>query len=121
MQKFDEVEIPPEFHAFGMKWMEQENKKDATGSADLRTNLQKELESSGATIDGLIDMRARHELDEENYKRRLESAERDKARVANLLKDIDQQSDASLREVADDTFRFVEYAKDKFEKKEAPS
>ena len=59
-------------------------------------------------------MRARQELDEDNYKRRLENAERDKARVAGLIKDIDNQSDASIREATDDAFRFVEYAKEKF-------
>lgn len=114
IKKFDDVEIPEEFHAFGMKWMEQENKKDVKDSANLRANLQKELDGFTVTIDGLIDMRARHELDEENYKRRLESAERGKARVAGLIKDLEQQTDTSLQEAANDAFRFVEYAREKF-------
>ena len=57
--KLDEVEVPEELHAFAVKWSASENKKEAGNDDDLRANLAKELATCEATIDGLIDMRAR--------------------------------------------------------------
>jgi hypothetical protein len=114
IKKIDEVEIPEEFHSFGMKWMENENKKDTSDHGKLKTNLEAELENCMATLDGLIDMRARGELDEESYKRRHENTQKERSRITGLIKDIENQSDASVTEATNDAFHFVEYAKKKF-------
>jgi site-specific DNA recombinase len=111
--KLDEVEVPEELHAFALKWTESENKKEAGNDEDLLANLTKELATCEATIDGLIDMRARHEIGEDDFKRRHENAQKEKARVKNLIEDLAQADDASLAEATSDAYRFVAYAKKK--------
>jgi hypothetical protein len=111
--KLDEVEVPEEPHAFAVKWSASENKKEAGNDDDLRANLAKELATCEATIDGLIDMRARHEIGEDDFKRRNENAQKEKARIKGLIADFVQEDDASLAEAVSDAYRFVAYAKKK--------
>lgn len=113
IQKLDELEIPEEFHGYAMRWMEKENKKDAQNTGTLFSKIQKEYSECEITIDGLIDMRARKELGEEDYKRRLSEAYKNKARLKGLMTEVEGKM-AGSTEAADDTFQFVEHAKDKF-------
>lgn len=112
-QKLGEIEIPEEFHDFGMRWMETENKKQAQNTGNILSKLQKDYLECKATIDGLIDMRARKELGEDDYKRRLSEAQKDKARLEGLTRDVGGQIDGWIATV-NDGFQFVEHAKEKF-------
>ncbi len=113
IEKLDEVEIPEEFHDFGMKWMQTENKKQSENMGNVLNKIQKDYSECKTTIDGLIDMRARKELGEDDYKRRLSEAQKNKARLESLLRDLEAQIDGWV-ETANDAFHFVERAKDKF-------
>ncbi|MDO8557042.1 MAG: recombinase family protein [Candidatus Jorgensenbacteria bacterium] len=113
IQKLDDLEIPEEFHNFGLKWMEMENKKQAKNTSDILSKLQRDYNECKVTIDGLIDMRARKELSEDDYRRRLFEAQKEKARLEGLTRDIGNQIDGWIA-TANDSFQFVEHAKEKF-------
>jgi site-specific DNA recombinase len=107
------LSIPAELHEFAMKWFRKENEKVGNERQDILKNAQKAYEGTMTTINGLIDMRARGEIDEENYRSRMESLKRDKSRLEALTADIGSQAERWMT-IADDAFTFVERALDKF-------
>ena len=109
----DNLEIPQELHEFGMKWMREENRKQSGNVEVLLVNLQKEYKECVAIIDGIIDMRARKEINEEDYKRRMADAQKEKTRLEELLNDTGDQVNKWI-ETANEAFEFVEHAKEKF-------
>lgn len=111
----DELEIPQEFHDFAMTWMQKEDNIEANNDGQIIRNLEKESEKQTITIDGLIDMRARGEIDEESYQRRLVAARSEKSRLQGILHNNKGQGENPM-EAAQDGFAFVEEAKQKFKK-----
>jgi predicted nuclease with TOPRIM domain len=77
------------------------------------TNLQKDYKDCVAVVDGLIDMRAREELNKEDFQRRMEDAQKEKKRLEELLADTGDQIDKRIK-FANEAFEFVEHAMLKF-------
>jgi chlorite dismutase len=98
-----------------MKWFRKENEKVGNERQDILKNAQNAYQNTMTTINGLIDMRARGEIDEENYRNRMESLKREKNRLESLTADIGSQAERWMT-IADDAFTFVERALEKFEK-----
>jgi len=113
IKTLDSLEIPQDLHEFGMKWMKKENKKQSGNVESILANLQKEYKECVATIDGIIDMRARKEINEQDYKRRMADAQKEKSRLEELLNDTGDQVNKWI-ETANEAFEFVEHAKEKF-------
>jgi DNA invertase Pin-like site-specific DNA recombinase len=107
------LSIPAELHEFAMKWFRKENEKVGNERQNILKNSQNAYQNTLATINGLIDMRARGEIDEENYRSRMESLKRDKSRLEALTADIGSQAERWMI-IADDAFTFVERALEKF-------
>jgi len=113
LKRLDEIQIPNEFHQFALKWMENENKKHADNTQKILAKVQRDYTECVQTIDGLIDMRARQEISQDDYNRRLADSKREKARLETLTRDTEQQIDTWIQ-TANDGFTFVEHAKLKF-------
>ncbi|MFH1392534.1 MAG: recombinase family protein [bacterium] len=109
----DQLDISQEVHDFGMKWMREQNAKDSVNTNAVLTNLQKDYKDCVAVIDGLIDMRAREELNKEDFQRRMEDAQKEKKRLEELLNDTGDQIDKRIK-FANEAFEFVEHATIKF-------
>lgn len=109
----DQLDISQEVHDFGMKWMREQNAKDSVNTNAVLTNLQKDYKDCVAVIDGLIDMRAREELNKEDFQRRMEDAQKEKKRLEELLADTGDQIDKRIK-FANEAFEFVEHAMLKF-------
>ncbi len=107
------LEIPQDLHEFGLRRMREENEKQAGTTQNLLAKLQKEYKECVATLDGIIDMRARKEIGEDDYKRRIGDAQKEKKRLEELLKDAGGQIDSWVK-TADEAFEFVEHAQMKF-------
>jgi len=58
--------------------MEKWSSKEADNGQHIVRNLEKEIKKCVATIDGLIDVRARGEIEQEPYERRLAAAKSEK-------------------------------------------
>jgi DNA invertase Pin-like site-specific DNA recombinase/predicted metal-binding protein len=114
-KKIASLKIPAEVHEFAMKWFRKENEKVGNERQDILKNAQNAYQNTMTTINGLIDMRARGEIDEENYRNRMESLKREKNRLESLTADIGNQAERWMT-IADDAFTFVERALEKFEK-----
>lgn len=109
----DQLDISQEVHEFGMKWMREQNAKDSVNTNMVLTNLQKDYKDCVMVIDGLIDMRAREELNKEDFQRRMEDAQKEKRRLEELLADTGDQIDKRVK-FANEAFEFVEHAILKF-------
>lgn len=109
----DSLAIMPEFHAFALNWFEKRHSEEAGKRHALLANYQKAYEQCVQTLDGLIDMRARGELTEEEFVRKKSAAMKEKLRLEDRLAAVSDQQNRWL-EVAEDLLRFLGSAREKF-------
>ena len=108
------IEIPESFYSWAMKQFHLDAKDETKDRNTILANQQKIYNESIKEIDGLIGMRARGELDEENYKRRMSFISKEKTRLQELLNDTDNRVNRWI-EKAEQIFAFARDAKIKFE------
>ena len=107
------VQIPDEFHAWAMKWLEHENAKEVEIREDVRQARQRAYDQAVRMLDRYTDMRAREELTEEEYRAKKAHALKEKARCFALLND----TDAQITRWADNmetALNFAAHAKEEF-------
>lgn len=80
----------------------------------ILNNQQKAYKDCLAEIDGVISMRAKKELDEENYKRRMANLTREKACLQELLQDTDDRVNKQIKK-AEKVFAFARDARKEFQ------
>ena len=80
----------------------------------ILTNHQKAYNDCLKEIDGVIAMRAKKELNEENYKRKMASLTKEKTRLQELLNDTDNKVNNWIN-TAEKIFTFARDAKKEFE------
>jgi len=114
LKVLSKIEIPPEFHDWAMEQLQLETKQEAEDRNKILINQQKTYNDCLKEIDGVISMRARQELDEENYKRKMAFLTKEKARLQELLQDTDNRVNKQL-EKAEQVFAFARDAKKEFE------
>ncbi|MCD6402556.1 hypothetical protein J7L36_01760 [bacterium] len=83
-----------------MEQLQEETKRESKDRNKILNKHQKEYNDCLKEIDGIISMKARKELDEENYKRRMSFLTKEKARVYELLQETENRVNAQL-EVAE--------------------
>jgi len=108
------IEIPQEFHNWAIKWIKKENKIESESRNRILKNQQKAYNDCLKEIDGLISMRAKGELDEENYKRKIKYLTKEKARLNELLNDTDNRTSKQIKKF-EETLSFTRDAKKAFE------
>ncbi len=110
----NEISIPPEFHEWAMHWLEKENAKEfTTHTAVLKTHQKNQLAAITKTR-GLIDMRAKGLLNDEQFLREMPAAEKEETRYKQLIDD----SNHAVRQwvsKAKDIITFSRDAQEKFE------
>jgi site-specific DNA recombinase len=85
------ITIPAEFHDWAMKWFKKDSEKEAENRNEILKNQKKKYNDCIKEIDGLISMRAKGELDEDNYKRKIVFLNQEKSRLQELLEDTDDR------------------------------
>lgn len=113
IKAIDEVEIPPEFHAFGMKWFAKENEREAGEHTAVLGGHQKAYNAVVTKLDRLIDMRANGELGQEEFAQKQAEYLEEKKAFKSLLDRTDVRIDQWNR-TADEMLTFIEQAKEKF-------
>ncbi len=113
-RKIQKVEIPPEFHAWAIKWLKNHIKEESNDRNQIISRIKKDYENCLKEIDGIISMRARQELDEENYKRKMETLKQEKARLQELVTDVDDRMNKQIERI-EKAFDFARDAKKEFE------
>ena len=108
------IKIPPEFHDWALEQLEKEIREDSKDRNKILSKQQRAYNDCLEEIDGVIGMRARKELDEENYNRRMDSLKKEKARLQELLTDTDDRVNKQI-ETVEKAFDLARDAKKEFE------
>ncbi len=114
MEILNKIEIPPEFHDWALEELKSEIEKEGKDRNKILTNQQKAYNDCLEEIDGVISMRAKKELNEENYKRKMTFLAKEKARLQELLNDTDDRVNKQI-EKAEKTFALARDARKEFE------
>ncbi len=112
--ELDRITIPPEFKEWAMEILEAQSKESSSGKKTITATQQKSYEACLNELDGLISMRARGEIDQETFLRKKLELEKEKSRLAEILKEGDAVTGDWL-ERAERLFGFSELAKYRFE------
>lgn len=113
IKEIDDLEIPPEFHSFAMKWFKKENEKEVDGRNAIVKANEKAYRACLAKIDGLTDMRAGGEISAEEFAERKAKSLLEKKRLDSLVENTNKRIDQWIK-TGDEMFTFIENAKDKF-------
>jgi len=114
LEMVNSVEIPPEFHDWALDELKLETINESGDRNKILNNQQKAYNDCLAEIDGVISMRAKKELDEENYKRKMALLAKEKARLKELLDDTDDRVNKQIAKL-ERGFAIARDAKKEFE------
>ena len=112
--EINNLEIPPEFHSFAMKWFKKENEKEVGSRNAIVKANERAYKTCLAKIDGLTDMRAGGEISAEEFAERKIKFLSEKKQLSGLFENTDKRVDGWL-DTADKMLTFIENAKYKFE------
>ena len=107
------IKPPEEFHGWAMKWLRNENEREASDRNVILSNQQKNYEACVRKLDALIDMRAAGEISEEEFTRKKSTINQEKAKLHELLNDTDSRVDSWLQ-TADNILTFARDANEAF-------
>src|SRR3989344_2347066 len=96
-----------------MGWFEKENQNEWQIRKSMNSQHRQAYDEALKLLDRYIEMRAKEELTEEEYKEKKAQALKEKARLNALLNDSDGRV-TSWVETMDKAFKFVKLAKEKF-------
>lgn len=113
-ERLMEMKIPEQFHKWGLKWLEHEHIQEVGTREDIRAAQQRAYDDAVRKVDRYIEMRAREELSEEEYRERKSFAIKEKDRCAELLADTDRRI-SRWTENMDSAFDFILKAREEFE------
>ena len=109
-EKIKEMEIPPEFHKYALKWVERENKKEQKNRNKVLEHQRKEYDDCIRLLDRLTDMRAREEIDADDFARRKNELSEKKRILERQLQETDERIDR-WHQITQDVFTFLENAR----------
>ncbi len=112
-EQLSELQIPPEFHAWAMSRLKEENEKESTDRTAILQNQRRSYDACLKKLDSLIDMRASGEISEEEFARKKSKITQDKNKLQELLNDTDGRVDTWL-EAAEKIISFAEDARQTF-------
>ena len=112
-KKIDEIEIPPEFHSYGMKWFQRENAKEAGTQQVVLGSNQKAYNAVLEKISNLVDMRASKEIGLEEFTKKQAEYLAEKNELKKNLDRTDNRVD-QWNQTSKEMLTFIEEAQKKF-------
>jgi len=91
-----QIEIPATFHEWALKELEKETKQESEDRSKILNDLQNSYQQCLNEIDGVIGMRARRELDEEDYKRKMSELSEKKNKLYELIQDTNRRVESQI-------------------------
>jgi site-specific DNA recombinase len=88
-----DIEIPQDFSEWALDSLKEENEKNSTSIKNIVANQQREYNECISEIDGLIGMRARKEIDQESFTRKMGPLTVERKRLEGLMKDSNTRID----------------------------
>ena len=108
------IEIPSTFHQWAIKYLKEEQSKEAVDRDEILKSQQKRLDSCIRKQDSLFEMRINSEIDKEEYLQRKEQLIEVEQRYKQLIDDTHNRAKTWL-DNAEKLFSFAETAKKRFE------
>ncbi len=105
--------MPDQFHAWAMKWLEQEHHREVESRESIRATQMKAYDEVVSRLDRYIEMRVQNELTEEEFKEKKNTALKEKLRLNELLNDTDHRI-SRWAENMENGLKFVWRAREKF-------
>lgn len=109
----ENIEIPPEFSAWALKWLKKKNKEEGKSQKKIIKEQQSRYEKCIRRINNLIDMRASESISDKQFKEKKKEAEKEKNKLKELLEDTDNRVNDWI-EKAESALTFAKNARDTF-------
>jgi len=110
----DKIEIPSTFHKWAIKYLKEEQGKEAVDREEILNSQQKRFDACKRKLNSLFEMRINGEMDASEYIQRKEKLTEEKQRFEQLIVDNNHRFDTWL-DNAEKLFAFAETAKKRFE------
>lgn len=110
--KLQALNISDEFHMWAMKWLKAENESEAKTRNTILSTQQKTYTEVVNRLDRYIEMRANHELTEEEFMEKKATVLKAKARLSELLNDTDHRITTWANNM-ENAFKFITKAEEK--------
>jgi len=114
MTILSQIEIPPSFHQWAIKYLKEEQAKEQTDRDEIIKSYQKALEGCVRKIDNLFNMRVDEEVSAKEYTAKKDELIKEKQKYEQLIADSHHRIETWL-ERAETLFSFAETAKNRFE------
>lgn len=114
IEMLDNIEIPPEFHEWAIKYLQEEQGKETVDREDILKLQQKKLNACVKKKDSLFEMRINNEIDAGEYRQRKELLIEEEQKLGQLIADTHNRARTWL-DNAEQLFSFAETAKTRFE------
>jgi site-specific DNA recombinase len=105
--------VPEEFYEWAMEVLRENNKIEARSTEHILRNKRKRYDEVLKTITGIIDMRAKGEIDQEEFTDRRRELVSEKLRLKILLDNADERVNEWL-DIAESYLKFASRASEKF-------
>ncbi|MBU1864270.1 MAG: recombinase family protein [Candidatus Omnitrophica bacterium] len=112
-KKLADITIDEDFKNFTIKWLRILHADEVKDRSVIHKQLQKEYNGVQGKLDGLLDMRMQKLISNEEYLAAKSEPIKEKVRVGERLQDSDHRADSWI-DVAERTFNFAAYAKERF-------
>jgi len=110
----ENIEIPPEFHAWAIKYLKEEQSKEKQDRDNIIQAHRTSLDFCNRKIDTLFSMRFGNEIDPEEFKQKKSELMKEQSHLMDLLNDAQARVKTWL-ERAEKLLSFAETAKQRFE------
>ena len=112
-EKLLALKIPAEFHTWAMKLFESEQEREVESRGAILATQRKAYDEVLKRLDRYMEMRAREEITETEYREKRTHLLKEKARYMELLNDTDRNTTQWYKNM-DSGFKFVKRAEEKF-------
>ena len=104
--KLQALNVSDEFHVWAMKWLKEENAKEAENRNAIVSTQQKTYADTMRRLDRYIEMRANKELTEEEFLEKKASVLKEKTRMLELINDTDHRVN-TWADNMENAFKFI--------------
>jgi site-specific DNA recombinase len=109
------IYIPPAFTSWIIKWLKHQHHQEVDDRNKQLQSMQKAYKATQTKLDNLVDMRLNDLIDDEQYKTRKSSLNKDKSRLKDKLDSFDDRANQWI-ELTEQTLQFATLAPTKFKR-----
>lgn len=113
-EKVGQITIPPEFHAWAIKYLREEQAQEIQDREKIRESQRQAQTACSRKLDRLLQLRLNEEIGPEEFKAQRESLLNEKSSLEELMGDTNQREETWLARV-ETLLSFAEMAQERFQ------